>query len=259
MTPTVTRAAHHADPGGARSPPPGRAAPRSARLSEPDKDPRARVVHRDLTTRPRLRERGASRMTDAVCTTTRFFRDTEQLGPAIERKLDPEVAEGPSGRARPIRVWSAGCSTGGEEALSQSRCSCSRDCLSIKASRSRSSRPTSPPPSIGPAPRAGPHSVCRRSPRPTGSASSRSIRNRRPRADPGAAPTWSAPAGSTCTTGTILSQGKFNLNLLLRNVLIYSDTETRAGVTGAAVERLAPEGLLLLGFSESLLALREGA
>ena len=52
--------------------------------------------------------------------------------------------------------------------------------------------------------------------------------------------------------------GRFDL-VLCRNVLIYFDTETRAAVTRRLVERLAPDGLLCLGMSESLLAVRDGS
>lgn len=197
-----------------------------------------------------------SRMTDAVCTNeTRFFRDTEQLD-HIERKLIPRWAKAPEGKRR-IRVWSAGCSTG-EEPFTIAMLLLARlpvdqgfsiEVLASDISGQALDRA-----------RAARWSTQRMQEIPE------AYRQRFFEVDPGTgdhAPTpelrnvvrfqrfnlydWYYPV-----------TGKFDL-IFCRNVLIYFDTETRAGVTRRLVERLAPEGLLLLGLSESLLALRDGS
>lgn len=197
-----------------------------------------------------------SRMTDAVCTNeTRFFRDTEQLD-HIERTLIPRWQKAPPGKRR-IRVWSAGCSTG-EEPFTIAMLLLARlpvdqgfsiEVLASDISGQALDRA-----------RAARWSTQRMQEIPE------AYRQRFFEVDPGTgdhAPTpelrnvvrfqrfnlydWYYPV-----------TGKFDL-IFCRNVLIYFDTETRAGVTRRLVERLAPEGLLLLGLSESLLALRDGS
>jgi chemotaxis protein methyltransferase CheR len=210
-----------------------------------------------------------SRMTDAICTNeTRFFRDVEQLDHIAEHLLPgwlaapaprPAIGASPAPAApeaaRRIRVWSAGCSSG-EEAFSVAMVLLAKlpagrnitvevlgtDISSTALERARAARwPASRVAEI-------PEGYRRRflvtDLKTEEYEPSRELRavvrfQRLNLCD------WYYPV-----------TGKFDL-ILCRNVLIYFDAETRATVARRLVERLSPRGALVLGMSESLLAIRD--
>jgi chemotaxis protein methyltransferase CheR len=200
-----------------------------------------------------------SRMTDAVCTNeTRFFRDAEQLA-YLEKVVLPQwlLEAARTGQPRRIRVWSAGCSTG-EEAFTIAMVLLAKlppdrgfsievlgtDISGAALDRARLARWS--------AARALeiPEGYRQRffevSPKTGDFEPSRDLRNvvRFQRLN------LSDPFYPTT--------GRFDL-VLCRNVLIYFDTATRAAIARRLVDRLTPDGLLLLGMSESLLAMRDGS
>lgn len=197
-----------------------------------------------------------SHMTDAVCTNeTRFFRDTEQLD-HLERAVLPAWIKAAKGQRR-IRVWSAGCSTG-EEAFTIAMWLLAKlpselgfsievfatDISNAALDRARASRWSAA--RMQEVPEAYRHRFFELDPATGDYTPSRELRNvirfqRFNLCD------WYYPV-----------MGRFDL-IFCRNVLIYFDTATRAGVTRRLVERLTPEGVLLLGLSESLLAVRDGS
>jgi chemotaxis protein methyltransferase CheR len=196
-------------------------------------------------------------MTDAVSTNeTRFFRDREQLD-FIEKTAVPAWLAAAKGAPRRIRVWSAGCSTG-EEAFSIAMVLLAKlppesgltvevlatDISGAALERARTAR--------WPAQRM--HEI------------PEAYRQRFFELD--------ASQGDYKPSAELRSVVRFQrLNLcdwyypvtghfdlvFCRNVLIYFDTDARAAVTRRLVERLAPNGLLLLGMAESLLAVRDGS
>lgn len=197
-----------------------------------------------------------SRMTDAICTNeTRFFRDAEQLD-FIEKTLIPGwLAEpAPSDGTRRIRVWSAGCSSG-EEAFSVAMVLLAKlpergfsvevlgtDISTVALDRARTAR--WPAARVTEIPEPYRQRFLVLDPRTGEYEPARELRNvvRFQRLNLW---DWYYPA-----------TGKFDL-VLCRNVLIYFDAETRAAVARRLVERLAPKGALVLGMSESLLAIRD--
>jgi len=197
-----------------------------------------------------------SRMTDAVCTNeTRFFRDTEQLD-HLERVLIPAWIKAAKGKRR-IRVWSAGCSTGEEPftiamlllARLPADLGFSIEVLASDISGQALDRA-----------RAARWSTQRMQEIPE------AYRRRFFEVDPTTGDFTPTPELRNVVRFQRFNlydwyypvTGRFDL-IFCRNVLIYFDTETRVGVTRRLVERLSTEGLLLLGLSESLLALRDGS
>jgi chemotaxis protein methyltransferase CheR len=216
-----------------------------------------------------------SRMIDAVCTNeTRFFRDAEQLD-YIESALIPTwiTEPAPGDQPRRIRIWSAGCSSG-EEAFSVAMLLLAKlpperaagldgaasgarprrathalsvevlgtDISTVALERARTARwPASRMAEVPEAyrqrffvvdPKTGDHEPSREL--------RKVVRFQRQNLCE-----WYYPA-----------TGKFDL-ILSRNVLIYFDAETRAKVARRLVERLVPKGALVLGMSDSLLAVRD--
>ena len=196
-----------------------------------------------------------TRMTEALCThETRFFRDPEQLE-FLERKVLPGWLAEARDKPRRVRVWSAGCSTG-EEAFSIAMVLLSRlppeSGLTIeilatdisKAALEKARNATFSEQRMAEIPEQYRSRFFERDPGTNEYRPTRELRavvrfQRLNLYD------WAYPV-----------TGRFDL-VLCRNVLIYFDTETRAAVTRRLVERPAPEGLLFLGMSESLLAVRD--
>lgn len=198
-----------------------------------------------------------SRMTDALCTNeTRFFRDAEQLDHIEKHLLPGWVGEpGPGDVVRRLRVWSAGCSSG-EEAFSVAMVILAKlppdrgitvevlgtDISNVALDRARTARwPASRMTEI---PDAHRERFLVKDARTGEYEPSRELRNvvRFQRLNLW---DWYYPV-----------TGKFDL-ILCRNVLIYFDADTRATVARRLAERLLPRGALVLGMSESLLAIRD--
>jgi chemotaxis protein methyltransferase CheR len=194
-----------------------------------------------------------SRMTDAICTNeTRFFRDSEQFS-YIESAAIPAWIKG---APRRIRVWSAGCSTG-EEAFSIAMLLLSKvpvergfaievlgtDISGAALEKARAAR--WPSHRVQDVPDALRQRYLTSVPDSTELEASRELRNV-VRFQKQNLWDWYYPV-----------TGRFDL-VFCRNVLIYFDADTRAGVVRRLVERLTPNGLLLLGMSESLLAVPAG-
>jgi chemotaxis protein methyltransferase CheR len=187
-------------------------------------------------------------MAEATTTNeTSFFRDTSpfrQLTETILPALDASRAPG-----IPLRVWSAACSSG-QEAYS----------IAIAAAEARFARPldilgTDLSPAMVDRARAGLYSGFE--------------------ADRGLSPAQRARWMTQETNGWRVAQdlrascrfqvgnlladlrplGTFDL-IFLRNVLIYFDGPTKERVVAACVARLAPDGFLCLGATETLLGLK---
>jgi chemotaxis protein methyltransferase CheR len=199
-----------------------------------------------------------SRMTDVVCThETRFFRDVEQLD-YIEKVLIPGfiVRAAHAGQPRRIRAWSAGCSTG-EEAFTLAMILLAKlpaDRFSIEVlgtdisaaaiERARAAKwPAQRVQEIPEPYRTRFFLLDRRTGDYEPSIDLRSVvRFQR----------------LNLLDVFYKAMGRYDL-IFCRNVLIYFDAETRAAVVRRLLERLAPRGLLFLGMTESLLALRDGS
>ncbi|MEZ4308101.1 MAG: CheR family methyltransferase [Polyangiaceae bacterium] len=198
-----------------------------------------------------------SRMTDALCThETRFFRDAEQLDHIEKSVLPAWLARAEqSGGAKRLRVWSAGCSTG-EEPLTIAMLLLSKvpvergiaievlgtDISNTAIERARAAR--FPEHRMAEIPEEHRRRFFNIDPETGEHTPSRELRSvvrfhRLNLCD------WYYPV-----------TGKFDL-LLCRNVLIYLDPEMRRAAARRMVERLAPKGVLFLGMTESLLALRD--
>lgn len=198
-----------------------------------------------------------SRMTDAICTNeTRFFRDPEQLEHIASALVPAWIAEAAAASApRRIRVWSAGCSSG-EEPFSVAMLLLSKlppdrgfsvevlatDLSTVALEKARAAR--WPASRLADVPEA--------------------YRARYFVTDPHTGEVQPAPEVRNVVRFLRLNlcdwyypvTGKFDV-ILCRNVLIYFDAETRATVARRLVERLSPKGALILGMSESLLAIRD--
>ncbi len=198
-----------------------------------------------------------SRMTDAICTNeTRFFRDDEQFD-FLEKTVLPAWLAAAKGTTRRLRIWSAGCSTG-EEAFSIAMLLLAKippesglsvevlatDISSAALDRARAAR--WPAHRMAEIPESYRHRFFELDAATGEYQPSRDLRS-----------VVRFQRLNLCDWYTPVT-GRFDL-VLCRNVLIYFDTETRAAVTRRLVERLAPEGLLLLGMAESLLAVRDGS
>lgn len=200
-----------------------------------------------------------ARMTDAVCTNeTRFFRDEEQLAHLERVVLADWSSQGTRGNGpRRIRVWSAGCSTG-EEAFSIAMLLLAKlpadsgfsvevlgtDISGVALDRARSAR--WPAHRIHEIPEAYRQRFLDIDPESGDFTPSRELR--------------SVVRFQRLNLVDVYypATGRFDL-VFCRNVLIYFDTATRAAIARRLVDRLSAEGLLLLGMSESLLAMRDGS
>ncbi|MBK8251850.1 MAG: protein-glutamate O-methyltransferase CheR [Polyangiaceae bacterium] len=209
-----------------------------------------------------------TRMTDAVCTNeTRFFRDEEQSKFLVEKwfpswfaKVQEEgkpvgrTAEKPAAPKR-LRVWSAGCSTGQEAftiaMLLLIQISPERnfalevlgsDLSNVAIEKARAARFDAA--SMLEIPKPYRSRFFTTDPKTGDHVPKPELRNvvrfhRFNLFD------WYYPV-----------TGKFDL-ILCRNVLIYFNAETRAKVARKLAERLSPNGALVLGMTESLLATRD--
>lgn len=196
-----------------------------------------------------------SRMTDAVCTNeTRFFRDAEQFS-YIENAVVPGWLNATQKAPRRIRVWSAGCSTG-EEAFSIAMLLLDKlpadkgfaievlasDISTTALDKARAAH--WPAQRMQDVPEAYRQRFFERNAQTGDYEVSPELRNV-VRFQKLNLWDWHYPV-----------TGRFDL-IFCRNVLIYFDADTRADVTHRLIERMAPEGLLLIGMAESLLSVRD--
>ncbi len=196
-----------------------------------------------------------TRLLDAITTNeTHFFREPRQFE-AIEREVIPSWLE--SGRRRAARVWSAGCSTGEEPysiaMLLHDRLAARGWSIEILAT-DLSTRVLAQA-------EEGEWSIERAAEIPERYRKRYMLRG------------TGAKAGRMAAGDELRSMISFrrvNLNdalwevegsfdlIFCRNVLIYFDGESKRRVIARLLDRLAPEGLFLLGHSESLCGWNHG-
>jgi len=191
------------------------------------------------------------RMIDAICTNeTHFFREPKQFAFLEQQVLPTWRAAAESGtRAKHVRVWSAGCSTGEEPfsiamSLSWHLPGWSIDILASDLSTKVLDRAAA---AIWPMERAAeipPHY------RKTFMLRGRGAQEGKMAARPELASTIRF-ARINLNDESYPVPGRFDL-IFCRNVLIYFDAPSKRRVIDRLLDRLDPAGLFFLGHSESL-------
>jgi chemotaxis protein methyltransferase CheR len=174
---------------------------------------------------------------------TYFFREVPPLEMLVEREILPRIRAG-----RPVRVWSAGCSTG-EEALTMAALLAERHCIDqvalwgtdLSASAVERARRGRHPPSALRVP-AVPEVARRWMARaPDGSVDVARELIGRVRWQP----------VNLLDAGAVRGLGAFDV-ILCRNVFIYFSERATRTVMANLTESLCPGGVLAVGISESL-------
>ncbi len=200
-----------------------------------------------------------TRMLDCISTNeTHFFREPQQLGFLSQRVLTRLAREAGSGqRARELRVWSAGCASGEEPYTVAmllhhqlaSEGDWRLDVFGTDLSSRAIERATG---GCYPIERAG------EIPEPYRKTYMlRGVRSREGWMSVGPTIRSLVRFERLNLCADTYPKGPFDL-VLCRNVLIYFDSATRDRVVERLVERLGPNGLLLLGHAESLTGTRHG-
>ena len=200
-----------------------------------------------------------TRMLDCISTNeTHFFREPQQLAFLSQRVLPRLQREAASGlRARALRVWSAGCASGEEPytlAMLLHHQLAAEDGWQIEILGTDLSSRAIERAADG----CYPIERAAEIPEPYRKTYMlKGVRSRDGWMSVGPAIRGLVRFERLNLCADAYPSGPFDL-VLCRNVLIYFDSETRDRVVERLVDRLGPNGLLLLGHAESLTGTRHG-